>query len=182
MDFELSALNLAAMDKALAAEGLREAVYALISPEARAGFREPHSARWHPGRYGIELWNALLELGGKPRVEEFNYQMTKKSFGPIVGPLAKLGMTLSGSTPASIFARLESLVSVALRGVIFEWKLSSPNGGVQTITYPCPIPSDALDAAWRGVFRVGSEIAGRTIRVDRFEAPTDRSCRFELSW
>ena len=93
-----------------------------------------------------------------------------------------MGMTLSGSTPASIFARLESLVSVALRGVVFGWKPSGPGGGAQTITYPCPIPADVMDAAWRGVFRLASEMAGKIIRVDRFEAPTDRSCRFEVSW
>lgn len=175
-------MNLAAMDKAFEAEGRRDQILAIISAEARAAYKEPHVARWHPGQYAIEGWCALLELGGKPLLEGFNYRMTKRSFGPIVGPLVKMGMTLSGSTPASMFARMESLTSVAIRGVRFEWKPSGPGGGAQSIEYPCPIPADVLDAAWRGVFRLGSEMTGKTIRVDRFEAESDRRCRFEVSW
>ncbi len=180
MQFEISAMNAGAMDKALVEK--REELYALVSPEARHAFHEPHSARWHSGRFAVEFWTALITLGGKPMLEDFNYRMSKKSFGPVVGPLIRIGMTLSGSTAATMFAKIESLTSLALRGLTFDWKPSGPNGGVQTITYPIPVPADVMDAAWRGVYRVGAELMGKTVRIDRFEALSDRSCRFEVSW
>lgn len=182
MDFELSAVNLGAMDKALEATGKRAEVYALISAEARAAHQAPHTARWHPGRFAVEAWMAIIKVGGKALLEEMNYSLTRKSFGPIVSPLVKIGLTLSGSSPASIFARLGDLTSVALKGVTFEWKPSGPQGGSQTITYPSAIPADAVEPGWRGIFRVGSEMTGKTIKVERFVAESDRRFRFDVSW
>lgn len=182
VDFELSAMNLSAMDKALKAAGRREEVYALLSPEARASFEDPHSARWHPGRFAVEAWMAIIKLSGMPWLEELNYQLTRQSFGPVVGPLVKIGLTLSGSSPASIFSRLGDLVSLALRGPVFEWKAAGPQGGAETISYPCAVPADAVEAGWRGIFRVGGEMTGKTIRVEKFEAESDRRFRFEVSW
>lgn len=106
MDFELSAVNLAAMGKALAASGRQQEVYALLSPDARTAWENPHSTRWHTGRFAVEGWMAIIKLGGKPWLEELNYDLTRKSFGPIVGPLVKIGLTLSGQGPASVFNRL----------------------------------------------------------------------------
>lgn len=180
MDFEVSAVNVAAMDKALGAR--REEVYALISEQSRAIHRAPHSARWHSGRLAVEAWVAIVKLGGKQWLEDLNYELTSRSFGPIVTPLIKIGLTLSGSSPASIFARLGDTVTVALRGVTFEWKAAGPSAGAETITYPCAMPADAVEAGWKGVFRVGSDLTGKTIRVDRFEAESDRRFRFEVSW
>ena len=180
MDFELSAVNLAAMDKALGTR--REEVYALLSPEALAVHRDPHSARWHPGHLAVEAWVAIIKLGGKQWLEDLNYELTKKSFGPIVTPLIKIGLTLSGSSPASIFSRLGDTVTVALRGLKLEWKPGGPSNGAETISYPCAMPPETVEAGWRGVFRVGSELCGKTIRVDRFEPESDRRFRFDVSW
>lgn len=182
VDFELSSVNLAALGKALAAAGRQQEVYALLSPEARAAAESPHSARWHPGRFAVEAWAAIVKLGGKPWLEELNYELTRKSFGPIVGPLVKIGLTLSGSTPASMFSRLGNLVSVALKGLEFEWKPSGPSGGSQIITYPCAMPPEVVEAGWRGIIRVGSEMTGKTIKVDHFVVESDRRFRLEVSW
>lgn len=180
MDFELSAVNLAAMDKALGAR--RDEVYARLSPEALAAHRDPHGARWHPGRFAVEAWVAIVAIGGKQWLEDLNYELTKKSFGPIVTPLIKIGLTLSGSSPASIFSRLGDTTSVALRGVTFEWKPGGPSAGAETLNYPCAMPPEVVEAGWRGIFRVGGELTGKTIRIDRFVAETDRRFRFDVSW
>ena len=181
MDFELSSVNLAGLAKALDASGRRAEIDALLSPSARAALADPHSARWHPGKLAVEMWMAVVKLGGPKWLEELNYEMTKKSFGPIVGSVVKIGLTLSGSSPATVFSRLDNLVSVALKGLQFEWKPRA-QGGVETITYPCAMPREAVEAGWRGIIRVGGEMTGKTIRVDRFEPETDRRFRFEVSW
>ena len=182
MDFELSSVNVASLAKALESSGRRKEIDALLSPEARAVLADPHSARWHPGKLAVEMWMAVVKLGGAKWLEELNYEMTKKSFGPIVGSVVKIGLTLSGSSPATIFSRLDSLVSVALKGLRFEWKPGGAQAGVETITYPCAMPKEAVEAGWRGIIRVGGEMSGKTIRIDRFEAESDRRFRLEVSW
>lgn len=178
----MSGMNLAAFDKALAAQGKRDAVYALLSPEARAAFQDPHSSRWHPGRFGVEAWLAIVKLGGEQWLEDLNYELTRKSFGPIVGPLVKIALTLSGRSPASVFARLGDATSVALKHVKFEWKAASPQAGALTVSYPCAMPPEVVEPGWRGVIRVGAEMTEKTIRVDRFVPEDDRRFRFEVSW
>lgn len=178
----MSGMNLAALDKALAAQGKRDEVYALLTPEARAAFQSPHSSRWHPGRFGVEAWLAIVKLGGKQWLEDLNYELTRKSFGPIVKPLVKIALTLSGSSPASVFARLGDATSVALKHVKFEWKAQSPQAGSLTVSYPCAMPPEVVEPGWRGVVRVGAEMTEKTINVDRFEPENDRRFRFDVSW
>lgn len=182
MDFEVSSVNVGSMAKALAASGRAAEVFALLSPETRAAWERPHDQRWHPGKVAIEGWSAIVKVGGPSWLEELNYRVTRDSFGPIVGPLVKIGLALSGSSPATIFSRLGDVTSVALRGVQFQWTAGVPTGGTEVLRYPVDMPPDVVEFGWRGILRVGSELTGKVIRVDRFEALTPRSFRLTVSW
>lgn len=181
-DFEVSSVNLTAMGKALASSGRSAEVYALLSPEARATWENPLTARWHPGRHAVEGWAAVVKVGGVRWLEDLNFTLTRQSFGPIVGPLVKIGLTLSGSSPATIFSRLGNLVSVALKGLTFDWQPASASAGTLRVTYPWAVPPEVVDGGWRGIFRVGGEMAGKGIRVERFRSESPRVFCFDVSW
>jgi hypothetical protein len=182
MPFEVSAMQLAGMEQALVTIGKHDEVHERLAVETRAVLLSPHSARWHRGGFAIDLWSTLNAVGGKPLLESFNYEMTRKSFGPVVGPLIKLGATLTGAGPASMFARLESLCSLALRGVTFTWVPSGKNGGTQAFDYHAAIAGDVIDGAWRGVFRVGAELVGTPVQVHEYESLGPSAGRLRVSW
>lgn len=182
MDFELSGTNLSAFHKALGTTGKLDAVVALLSPEAREAFAAPHAVRWHPGRVGVEVWRAAVTVGGPGLLEDLNHRLTRDSFGPIVGPLVRIALTLSGGSPASVFARMGDAIALALRGVRFEWAARPPNAGTITLTYPQAMPLDVVEHGWRGIIRAAGEMAGKRVAVSRFVAEEDRRFRFELGW
>lgn len=182
MNFEVSSVNLSAMGKALLASGRAGEVYALLSPEARATFENPLSARWHPGAHAIEGWAAIVQVGGMKWLEDLNFELTRKSFGPIVGPLVKIGLTISGSSPATLLSRLGEITSVALRGLAFDWKATGTSAGVLTLRYPLAVPPTVVEGGWRGILRVGGEMTGKAIRVEQFSSSSDHEFRLDLSW
>lgn len=182
MDFEVSSLNVAAFGKTLAALGQKDAVWARLSPELRRIYDAPHSVKWHPGQVGLEGWLAVVAVGGEALLEELNCRMTASSFGPIVRPLVRTILIISGSSPAGVFKRMGQAVSVALRHVTFDWKPQGDHGGAFVVTYPRPMPPEVVGPGWKGVFRVGSDLTGKDIIVDAFTPESDRSFRFDVHW
>ncbi|MER2561072.1 MAG: hypothetical protein ABTQ32_10150, partial [Myxococcaceae bacterium] len=104
MDFEVSAMNLAALVKALQADGSAAKVLGRVAPQTRAVLEMPHGQRWHPGVIAVETWGAIIDTSGGPKLEALNLALTRQSFGPIIRPLVKVALALGGSSPATVLA------------------------------------------------------------------------------
>lgn len=181
-DFEVSAMNLGGLVKALKARGLFERVKAEVRPETRAVLEDPMSARWHPSPVALDAWNAVIKVDGPSQYEALNLKLTAESFGPVVRPLLKVALALGGSSPATIFGRLNDAIKVATRGVTVTWTPSGPAAGQVAFEYPCPVPPPVVEFGWRGVMRFGEELTGKTLRFERFEAVSDRRFVFHVAW
>ena len=68
-DFEVSAMNLAALVKALRADGSAAKVLERVSPQTRGVLEMPHGQRWHPGAIAVETWGAIIDTSGAPKLE-----------------------------------------------------------------------------------------------------------------
>lgn len=181
-DFEVSAMNLAGLAKALTARGLIDRVKAEVQPATRAALENPMSARWHPGAVAVDAWEAIIKVDSPAQLEALNLKLTAESFGPIVRPLVKVALALGGSSPANVFARLNDAIRVATRGVTVTWTASSPTSGQVAFEYGRAMPPVVVEHGWRGVMRFGEELTGKTFRFERFEAASDRRFVFHVSW
>lgn len=182
MSFEVSGINLSALAKVLQAEGLYAQVAAEVAPETRLVLERPLLSTWHPGRHGEALWAAVIKVGGPAKLEELNLKLTRQSFGPVVRPLVKVALALTGSSPATLFSRLNEAVKVATRGLNVTWAPRSASAGDLTFEYPGPIDRAVVEHGWRGVIRFGEELISQSVRFDGFEALSDRRFVFHISW
>ncbi len=87
--------------------------------------------------------------------------------GPIVTPMLKIALTLTGRTPATLFARLNDSVQLTMRGVSATWKATGPTGGLVQIRYPRPVSPD-VRFAFDGVFRFIFDLTGHQGAVESF--------------
>lgn len=167
--FEISSLHLSSVKKALKDAGIYEAFTAQVKPDTRAALDEPNAQSWFPGSIIEDVWQALARQYGLQQLSDINYLLSKQSFGPVVMPVVKVALALTGNSPASVASRLESMLKLAIRPVKFPWVPTDANSGTIGIQYPRPVVAVA-EHAWRGVFRFMFELTGRQGTIERFES------------
>lgn len=178
--YEVSAMYVSGLLKALKEHGLLEQVLAGVSPATRAVAAAPFKQRWHPGTVTEELSFAVPRLADAQRLEDVTYEMAKRSFGPIVTPMIKVAMALTGSSPATIFSRLQEATDVAVRGLDITWLPLGPTRGEVKVGYPWPIPAE-VEPVWRGTLRFAFELARTDGRVEKATL-TDRTVTLPVAW
>ncbi|MFZ5441988.1 MAG: hypothetical protein ACOZQL_18425 [Myxococcota bacterium] len=182
MGFEVSGLTMAGFVRALEAEKLLEPVRAKLGFAARSMLDDPHASRWHEGKLNIEFLEAVLAVAGPAKLEQLNRELTSKSFGPIIKPLARVALAIGGSSPATVFSRVNEAVSVGTRGLTISWKAASETSGEVALEYAEPVPARIVEPSWRGVLAIAEELTGRKLRFDRFESTSPTRHVFHVSW
>lgn len=183
MDFEVSATNLAALAKALKADGSSETVLARLSAPTRAVLEMPHAVQWHPGAVAVEVWGAVIDAFGAPKLEELNLLLTRQSFGPIVRSFVKVALALRGNSPATVLSQFDEAIKVATRHVRVAWVAAGPQGGTVSFEYPRPmLRSDVVEYGWRGVMRFGGELTGKQVAFGTFQCESPQRFSFPVSW
>lgn len=159
MPYEVSSVHLSGFVEAARAIGAWDRAQPHLSDTARARLADLKSQRWMPGSLLQEISAAIVKGSGEDVLDRLNYVMTRDSLSKVVLPLIRVALTLTGRTPATIFARLNDLSRVATRGVTITWEGSNASGVVK-VTYPEP-PAHTVHVGWRGVFRFAFELTGR---------------------
>ncbi len=183
MDFEVSALNLAGLKKVLVARGLAAQVLARVSPEAKKALDDPHTQKWHPGRFAIEAWGAVIDVAGGPTLSDVQLDVTSQAFGAIVTPLLKVALALGGRSPNSLLKRLDDAVKVATKHVRCSWRPLTPQQSSVVFEYPeVPARIDVIEHGWKGTLRFGETLVDKTFTFAPMVAETDRRFVLTLSW
>lgn len=176
-------MNLAALVKALQADGSSAKVLERVSAQTRAVLEMPHGQRWHPGAIAVETWGAIIDTSGAPKLEALNLALTRQSFGPIIRPLVKVALALGGSSPATVLARLDDAIKVATRNVHATWTSQGAQNGSITFEYPrAMVRTDVIEFGWRGAMRFGEELTGKTLHFGAFQILSDRRFMFPVRW
>jgi hypothetical protein len=132
---------------------------------------------------GVEVWGAIIDAFGAPKLEELNLLLTQQSFSRIVRPFVKVALALGGNSPATILAQLDDAIKVATRHVRVVWVAAGPQGGAVTFEYPRPmLRSDVVEYGWRGVMRFGGELTGKPLRFGPFQRESAQRFTFPVSW
>lgn len=138
------------------------------------------SNTWQPALTLEAFTESVAAVLGEPFIEEMAYQAMKQRFGGIVLPLLKRSVAAG---PAMLFARLDSVVKVAIQGAALSFVPEGESAGLFTVAYPRPVPA-LTSGSWRGVIRYVFEVTGKaTGRIDA-QAHTSKGKVFEyrVAW
>jgi hypothetical protein len=143
----------------LAKSGLEAAVRARVPEETRALFdKPPLPSSWVSARHIDALLEGLFAVGGEEALLRLAEDTTRASFGPVVLPLLKTLVALFGASPASMFSRLDSTVSVYMKGASFTYEETGEREGLLRLR-TVDQPPRAWFLQWKGRLRFGFEVA-----------------------
>ena len=179
-EYQVSATYLAANLSAIRQLGHYEAMLAELPPALHPAAESPSSRSWWPGAVNEQLLRALATAKGDAVVEEVGFLSIQNSIGPIVMPLLKVLLALTGSDPGTIFSRVGLLSSSSARGVKPTWKLVEPTLGELAIAYPEKI-DPILGTLWHGGLRCGLAMLKRDGMITT-RLIGQRSLSFLISW
>jgi hypothetical protein len=182
MAYEVSSVHISGYLKAARELKVLDAALPLLPPETRAIVDAPHRKSWVHAEVIQQLTVAIAQTAQPEVLADLNYLMCRDSLGPIVMPVLKVAIALTGRHPQTVFSRLNELVSAAMRGVEITWTPRGASAGAVVMRYPEAMPP-IVHHAWHGVFKFGFELAGRRPR-EITHAYTDggKTLRFELEW
>ncbi|MFT3711934.1 MAG: hypothetical protein QM817_30200 [Archangium sp.] len=160
MPYEVSSLHLHAFIEAAKKVGAWEGAQPHLDLRVRMQLVDLQSKRWLPGALLQAVSAAIVKGSGDDVLDRLNYVMTRESLSRVLLPVVRIALTLSGSSPATIFSRMQDLSRVATRGVTTSWEANGENRGIVKVTYPEP-PAHTVHIGWRGVFRFAFELTGK---------------------
>lgn len=126
-----------------------DAVLGEVSPASRAVLEDPTTKRSHPGSVMDETFAAYGKLFGMEALETLVFTLTGDSFTGILGPIAKVYMTLAGGGPQPMLARYDTMISAGMDGFKAVWKQTGDRAGLMTVTSDAVTPP-AADHVWKG--------------------------------
>jgi len=130
--------------------GWLPAVRERVSPEVVELIdRPPFPTQWINVRAHEEVMAALGELAGDPALRQLGYEASRDACGPIITPIIRTLMAISGASPATIFAKLGRISAVVLRGSSFLYTPRSPASGTLEIRIDDPAPRASF-VCWEG--------------------------------
>ncbi len=182
MEHAHKAVTLSGVIKVLHATGALERVLDRVSPETKAALLEPQSRRYHPGGVLDETFTVLAELHGPEAVERVMALATEASLKGVVGPLARLFMTMMGGGPRPLLERFETLISGGTQGFTARWEPTGECEGTLVIGSDDVLPPIA-DHAWKGAVEyllAFAEVKGAVAITER--APASRVLRLAVKW
>lgn len=178
-DYEVSAAYIDSLVRALREAGKLDAVTA-HDGYVDALVMNPWSSPWQPAELLERLTDATAATAGEAFVEQTAYAAMKQRFGGIVVPMLKSSIAAG---PGTLFNKLDSVVSVAIRGAKLSWQPASDESGAFTVAYPRKVsPNTGL--SWRGVIRFIFEVTGKPSgRIqDQAQLASGQGFTYLVSW
>lgn len=181
-DYEVSGAYIEAILKPLRRTGQFDAVRDRLQYPVTELADNPWSRPWHPGQHYEAIGEAGAAVLGLAPYAELTYGAVKERFGPIVLPVIQRAVTASGKSPAVVLAKLDGLISVAMRGLGVRWQQEGERHGILQISYPRAV-SAHLEHSWRGLLKYVFEITQETGRVERsLQLPHRSTLQYLVSW
>lgn len=155
---------------------------AAMKPETRAALANPTSEKWHDGGVVIDAAEAVFKFAGDAGVEAMNYAAVKQSLGPLMAPFLMVTLALFGSTPDSLFKRLNESLRTVMKGVQTQWVAGTAKGGRLIITHPEEVREMSWPC-WKGAMRFTFDMCRVTGQItERRDQSTPRTLVFDCSW
>lgn len=171
-EYALSSSWVRGFSKVLRDEGCFDEMLARATPAVQVAMKEPSQQLWWPLEVG-QGFVALIGTFSNVFAERVGHQVVQQSIGPIIMPLIKVVMAVSGRDPRTLFSRMPQLVNSSLRGVTVAFTSPGPNRATVSITYPFRI-EEPTSYLWRGTASYLFELAGKTAQLEAVRWTKDR--------
>jgi hypothetical protein len=138
---------------------------------------------WHDSSTTDAILEATAALRGRETVRAIGLSMmTGRGIGTLLRPLLDVWIKVSGSGPASLYARLDVAATVLMRGTSFTWIARGDCAGTVRISSDEPAP-DANWALWEGVLEYAFVLTHTkgAVAKSRMEEG-GRTCNIDVSW
>lgn len=155
-----SSVHIAGFVSAAKRLNVLEKALPLLAAPTRHVLEHPFDQKWVPAQVIQDLTARVADAYGPETLDELNFMMTKDSLGKLVLPMLKVALAITGSSPATVFSRLNDSVKVAMQGVTTKWVAEGANAGRVTVRYP-EAPPPVVHHSWRGIFRFAFELTGK---------------------
>lgn len=180
--YELSASYMNGLVKSVRDAGMLEAILVGLPTDQRAAFSRPALQPWWDAGFAEQLVLAVFKQFGERAVEQVGYGVVAETMGPLVMPQIQALLATGGAAPQTLFARIEGLISTAVRPVTAKWTPTGEKEGQLEFQYPKPIRR-GIAFLWRGAIRYVFEVTHTPGKIGREELDEQTgNLRFAVSW
>ena len=167
----------------LAGDGKRAAVMANVPPDTAALMRDPPLAgSWMDGRHVHDVLVAVDQIGGTGAVRDLARRATEDARRPYMSIVEGV-LKLFGTSPATLFKRMNTLVSSILEGVDFRYTPSGDRGGVMDVTWSVDYMMPMCEfASLMPTFQALLESCGAKGSVGMPERVAPSRARYRIQW
>jgi hypothetical protein len=170
--------------KWLAKDGKLEAVLQRVPPETAALIRNPPLAStWIDSQVMEPMMCALEELGGKAAILRMSRDELREDLMTPLRPMIAGVLRLFGTSPATIYGRLNDMVKTTVRGMEFKFQSLSERSGSMEVRYDVEreIPT-CMFVSCMAALEMVPELCGHRGRVGEPERLGPAVARFDVSW
>ena len=182
MEHEFSGYTVNGIRKALDKLGYAAELNAAVSPTTREALNAGGVFKFQPGVAMDEVLVVLARLKGPDAVADLMEETTRSSLEGVVGPLARMFLTLKGGEPSVLLERFNDLLKGTARGISSTWTAKAPRTGRLVITYVREV-DPVVAHGWRGALRYVMTFckAQGTVRVGPPSADK-KSVTLDVEW
>ena len=182
-DVRVKALTFRSFVTAVEKHGKRDAVLTRVPRDTAALIESPPL----PGSW-MDLWTvwhiiqALEEIGGMPLVREVSRQATDDARRPYMRIVDSV-LKMFGTSPATLFKRMNSLVTSFIQGVDYAYSVRDDRSGIMQVVYKCqPAIPDCVFVSLTPTFQTLLESCGHQGLVSPYERLSTHSARYVIQW
>jgi hypothetical protein len=169
--------------RVLERQALLEKLRSRLKPSTVTFFADPPlAASWVDSSPLTELFLALYETSGRAAALKFARDTTDEVSPFYIGVLSGV-LRLFGTSPASLFARLNDFSKLTMEGVAYRWKSTSERSGFIEVVYPADYKMTAPQyLSVVPSFEIMFTICKIKGTIGDPELLNDHSARFEARW
>lgn len=160
-----------------------DAVVAAVPAEtARLMAAPPLAASWMDFRHLVYIGSAVEVIGGTTAVRDLARKATDDARKPYMGVVESV-LKLFGTSPATLFKRMSSLVNSFIQGVDFEYTPLSERSGTMEVQYHADyeIPNSVFVGV-APTFQTLLDACGATGVVGPAQRISATAARFSIRW
>jgi hypothetical protein len=167
----------------LAGDGKRDAVMAHVPPDTAALMRDPPlPGSWMDGRHVHDVLVAVDQIGGMGAVRELARRGTEDARRPYMSIVEGV-LKLFGTSPATLFKRMNALVSSVLEGVDFSYTPTGDRAGVMDVTWSADFEMPMSEfASLMPTFQTLLDSCGAKGVVEMPERLGPSRARYRIQW
>jgi hypothetical protein len=179
----LKAFTFRSYIKLLVKDGRRDAVMALVPPETAALIADPPLAgSWMDLQHINNISVAIETIAGMAAVRDLARRGTDEARKPYMGVVESV-LKLFGTSPATLFKRMNSLVSSFIEGIDYRFTSTTPRSGVMEVAYKTDheVPICVFVSGMMS-FQVLLDACGVKGAIDQPERLGPNKARYQIRW